>query len=214
MVRPAQSASVQGSHPAYDVVAVATSAGGLHALSAVLSALPEQFPIAIVVVQHLEANRKSFLTDILDKRTGLHVKQAAEGDHLQPHTVYIAPPGHHLLVDGHGTLHLSDTERINFVKPAADRLFESVATSFKARAIAVILTGMGSDGAKGMQSVKHMGGITIAQDKATSEHFGMPGAAILTQAIDYILPLEAIAPKLIELSNPTSVTHPTRPHKA
>ncbi len=210
---PSQLIPFHRSDGAYDIVAVAASAGGLSALSTVLSALPGQFPLAILIVQHLDARKPSLLPDILRRRTALRVKQADAGDVLHPHTVYIAPPNHHLLVDPCGVIHLSDSERVNFARPAADRLFESVADSFKERAIAVVLTGNGSDGAKGIQAVKHMEGATIAQNEATSEYFGMPGAAIHTGAVDYVLPLEAIAPKLIELTA-ISVTHPKRPHTA
>jgi two-component system chemotaxis response regulator CheB len=129
----------------------------------------------------------------------LQVKEAEEGDRLQPATVFIAPPDHHLLINPDGTLSLSHSELVHFVRPSADLLFESMAATFKDRAIAVVLTGMGSDGSLGLTAVKKMNGTVIAQDQASSEFFGMPHAAIHTGKVDFILPLGEIAPALVAL---------------
>jgi two-component system chemotaxis response regulator CheB len=185
--------------PAFDVVAVASSAGGLQALSRLLSAVPADFPAAIVVVQHLDPRHRSLMADILSRRTPLKVKQAEEGDDLSPGTVHIAPPNKHLLVNPDGTLTLAQSELVHFVRPSADLLFESVAASYKDRAIAVVLTGTGSDGTMGVQAIKKMGGTVIAQDEATSEFFGMPGAAIQTGRVDFVLPLAEIPAALVTL---------------
>jgi two-component system chemotaxis response regulator CheB len=139
---------------AFDVVAVAASAGGLKALSLVFSMLPPDFPAAVVVVQHLDPRHRSLMADILSRRTPLQVKQAEEGDRLRPGTVYIAPPDRHLLVNPDGSLSLSQSELVHFVRPSADLLFESMAASYKERSIAVVLTGSGSDGTMGVQAVK------------------------------------------------------------
>ena len=184
---------------AFDVAALAASAGGLTALSRVLSALPSDFPAAVVVVQHLDPRHRSLMADILSRRTSLRVKQAEEGDLLTPATVYIAPPNRHLLVNPDGTLSLSQSELVHFVRPSADLLFESVAASHKDRAIAVVLTGTGSDGAMGVQAIKKMGGTVIVQDEKTSQFFGMPAAAIQTGNTDFILPLDEIASALVTL---------------
>jgi two-component system chemotaxis response regulator CheB len=184
---------------AFDVVALAASAGGLKALSHVLSALPPDFPAAVVVVQHLDPRHRSLMADILSRRTPLKVKQAEEGDVLNPATIYIAPPNRHLLVNPDGTLSLSQSELVHFVRPSADLLFESVAASYKDRTIAVVLTGTGSDGAMGVQGIKKMGGTVIVQDEKTSEFFGMPAAAIQTGNADFILPLDEIASALVTL---------------
>jgi two-component system, chemotaxis family, protein-glutamate methylesterase/glutaminase len=181
------------------VVALAASAGGLTALSTVLAALPADFPAAVVVVQHLDPRRRSYLSDILRRRTTLRVKEAADGDSLRPGTVYVAPPDKHLLVGSDGRLALTSTERVHFVRPSADLLFRSSADSFKDRAVAVVLTGTGSDGGAGVTAIKKMGGTVIAQDRASSEFFGMPATAIDTGSVDLILPLEAIAPALVAL---------------
>jgi two-component system, chemotaxis family, protein-glutamate methylesterase/glutaminase len=184
---------------ARNVVALAASAGGLAALSQILAALPSEFPAALVIVQHLDPRHRSMMAAILSRRTTLRVKQAEEGDRLHPANIYIAPPNRHLLANSDGTLSLSQSELVHFVRPSADLLFESVAASYKDRAIAVVLTGTGSDGVMGVQAIKKMGGIVIAQDVYTSEFFGMPGAAIHTGEVDFILPLKEIAAVLVRL---------------
>jgi two-component system chemotaxis response regulator CheB len=184
---------------AFEVVALASSAGGLRALEEVLSGLPADFPAATVVVQHLDPRHRSLMADILGRHTALRVKQAEDGESVVPGTVFIAPPNKHLLVNPGGRLSLSDSELVHFVRPSADLLFESVAGSFRDRAIAVVLTGTGSDGAMGVRAIKKVGGTVIAQDKATSEFFGMPGSAIQTGEVDFILPLLEIAPALVTL---------------
>lgn len=184
---------------AFNVIALAASRGGLKAISTVLSALPADFPAAILVVQHLSPHYPSQLPEILSRRTALRVKPAVTGDLLRPGTVYVAAPARHLLVGSNGTLLLSDAPKMNFVRPAADKLFMSMAATYKSRAIAVVLTGNNADGALGVLSIKKHGGIAIAQDEATSEFFKMPRAAIATGKVDLVLPVEAIASTLINL---------------
>ena len=184
---------------AFDIVALAASAGGLKALSQVLSALPEDFPATLVVVQHLDPRHRSLMAEILSRRTPLLVKQAEEGESLRPATVYIAPPNRHLLVNPDSTLSLSQSELVHFLRPSADLLFESVAASYRQRAIAVVLTGTGSDGAMGVQAIKKMGGTVIAQDETTAEFFGMPSAAIDSGSVDFVLPLNEIPMALVTL---------------
>lgn len=182
------------------VIAIAASAGGLSALSQLLSGLPPALNAAILILQHLDPTRSSRLAAILDRRTQLPVKQAQSHDRLRPATVFTAPPGVHLLVNSEGILSFSHLPAVNFVRPAADLLFESIAASFGRRAIAVVLTGTGHDGARGAQVVKRAGGTVIVQDEATSEFFGMPGAAIGAGQVDAILPLDQIAPYLEKLT--------------
>jgi two-component system chemotaxis response regulator CheB len=184
---------------AFEVVAVAASAGGLKALTAVLSPLTRDFPAAIVVVQHLDPRHRSLMAEILDRCTALGVRQAEEGDVLRPGTAFIAPPDNHLLVNPDGVLSLSKSELVHFVRPSADRLFESVAAGYRDRAIAVVLTGSGSDGSTGVVAVKTMGGTVIAQDEATSEFLDMPSAAVRTGKVDFVLPLNEISAALVSL---------------
>ena len=184
---------------AFNVVALAASAGGLQAISTILSALPADFPAAILVVLHISPTCTSRLAEILSWRTALQVKPAATGDVLRPGTVYVAVPAHHLLVQPNGTLLLADTPKMNFVRPAADKLFMTMATNYQSRAIAVVLSGSNSDGALGVLSIKKYGGVTIAQDESTSKFFDMPGAAIATGRVDLVLPPDAIARALVHL---------------
>ena len=186
-------------HPPFEVVALAASAGGLGALSEVLAPLPADFAAAIVLVQHLDPNHKSLMAEILGRRTALVVRQAEQGDRIGPGGVWVAPPGHHLLINVDGTLSLTTTELVHFVRPSADLMFDSMAAGYRDRSIAVVLTGTGSDGEMGVRAVRKMGGTVIAQDRATSEFFGMPGAAIETGCVDFILPLGEIAPALATL---------------
>ena len=184
---------------AFDIVALAASAGGLTALSRVLAALPADFPAVIVVVQHLDPRHRSLMADILSRRTSLRVKQAEEGEEVSAATVYIAPPNRHLLINSDGTLSLTQSELVHFLRPSADLLFESVAASYRERAIAVVLTGTGSDGAMGVQAIKKMGGTVIAQDEGSAEFFGMPSAAIHSGSVDFVLPLDEIPTALVTL---------------
>ena len=184
---------------AFDVVAIAASAGGLNAINIVLANLPSEFPATIVVVQHLDPRHRSLMAEILARNTPLSVKQAEDGETMEPGTVYIAPPDQHLLVNSDGTLALSQSELVHFVRPSADLLFESVAASHKERSIAVVLTGTGSDGSMGVQAIKKMGGTVICQDVDTAEFTGMPLAALQSKCVDFSLPLDEIAAALVTL---------------
>jgi two-component system, chemotaxis family, protein-glutamate methylesterase/glutaminase len=182
-------------------VAFAASAGGLSALSQVLSVLPPDFAAPILVVQHLDPEHRSWMAEILARRSGLRVEQVRGGERLAAGGVYVAPPGHHLLVAADGELSLSDTARVKFSRPSADVLFASLAASWGSDAIAVVLTGTGSDGADGVCAIKSRGGTVIVQDEASAQFFGMPDAAIRTGTADRILPLDAIAACLVELTS-------------
>jgi two-component system chemotaxis response regulator CheB len=182
----------------FEVVALAASAGGLNALTHVLAALPAGFPAALVVVQHLDPRHRSLMADILNRSTSLPVRQAREGDRLEPGVTHIAPPDRHLLVNSDRTLSLTQTELVHFVRPSADLLFESTAASFRERAIAVVLSGSGVDGAMGVTAIKKMGGTVIVQD-AAADFPGMPQAARATGVVDFVLPLDEIAPALQKL---------------
>ncbi len=192
---------------------MAASAGGLQALSVVLSGLPADFPAAIAIVMHLAPDHKSILAEILNSRTPLPVREARTGDHLAPAQVFIAPPNHHLLVGKGGRLALSSSvsEKVHHARPSAEPLFASVAHWYKKLAIAVVLTGGDGDGSLGVQLIKQQGGMVIAQDRPTSQDFSMPQSSIQTGDVDYILPLAAIASKLITLAGVAGASHQARP---
>jgi two-component system chemotaxis response regulator CheB len=185
--------------PVFDIVAMAASAGGVSALTYLLGELPVDFGAIVVIVQHVDPGRRSLLPQVLARHARLPVVNAEEGMMMAPDHVYLAPPNHHLVIDHDGGLTLTRTELVNFVRPSADLLFESVAVAYGDRAIAVVLTGAGRDGAMGASAIKRRGGIVIAQDEASSEFFGMPSAAIATGAVDFVLPLRQIAPKVVGL---------------
>ena len=185
--------------PTFPVVVLASSAGGLKALMTIFAEIPQDCPAAFLVVQHVAPTKKSHLAEILGRHSALPVKAVEEGDRIAPGRVFVAPPDHHLLVNADDTLSLGQGPKVRHVRPAADVTLASVAEHLRDRAIAVVLTGADSNGAAGVRSVKVRGGSVIAQDKATSQHFAMPRAAIETGAVDFILPIDQIAAKIIEL---------------
>lgn len=180
------------------VVAICASAGGLDATRQILSALPADFGAAITVVQQVDSDDASIIPEILARHTALDVKYAQQGDVLVPATVYIAPPEQHLLVNPDGTLCLFSSNLVHFTRPSADLLLESVAASFRGRAIAVMLKGTGNEGTVGIRAIKQMGGRAIAQEPDSDELFDM-AAAIDTDMMDLILPLQQMATNLLSL---------------
>ncbi len=198
--------------PIFPIVAMVASAGGLAALAAVLSHLPRDFGGAVVIVQHLEPTRPSLLAPILGQSSGLPIREARQGDRLQPGLALVAPPNHHLIVQADLSLALTSTARVHYTRPSADALLESLGRAVGPRTIAVILTGAGSDGAEGARIVKQAGGMVLAQDRATSQNFGMPGAAIQTGCVDAVLPIDQMAPTLVRLVRAT--TGSDRPRSA
>ncbi|MFJ8913384.1 chemotaxis protein CheB [Amycolatopsis sp. NPDC102389] len=184
---------------AYEIVAIGSSAGGVKALLAVLGALPAGFPVPVVIVQHLDPRHDTILADILDRQSRLRIKLAETGDLLEPGVVHVAPPDRHLLVDSGGKLSLSMVDKVKFVRPSADLLFESVAAVYGPAALVCVLTGTGSDGAAGAGVVKSRGGTVIAEDPETAEFEGMPQAVTKSVSVDLVLPLDEIAGALVGL---------------
>jgi two-component system chemotaxis response regulator CheB len=181
------------------LVVIASSAGGLAALSGVLSGLPRTFPAPLLVVQHIQAGHPSSLVAILSRRTELSVRQTAGSERPEAGVVYVAPPGHHVVVVDGPALALDDSPPLHFLRPCADLLFESAARVCGACVIGVVLTGNGSDGAAGIRAIKISGGVVIAQDRASAAFPSMPESAVATGSVDYVLPLAAIAGKLVAL---------------
>ena len=165
----------------------------------VLSALPTDLPAPVVIVQHLAPHHPSHLAAVMARHTPMEVHQARDGEALRNGVVYMAPPDRHLLVNSDGSVGLADTELVHFLRPSADRLFESAAAACGAGLVAVVLTGTGEDGATGIRAVKKMGGAVIVQDESSAEFPGMPHAAISTGVSDRILHLPDIGPAIAEL---------------
>lgn len=182
---------------AIGVVALAASAGGLDALGQVLSNLPGDLPVPVLAVQHLDPRHDSQLAAILGRRTALSVVVARDGEAPAPGTVYLAPPNHHLVVTPEGLLALSQSPAVHFVRPSADRLFESLAARAGVRVLAVVLSGSGRDGADGVRAVRGAGGAVIAQ--AGARFSGMPQAAAATGCVDRMLPLGEIGDEIVRL---------------
>lgn len=180
----------------FDVVAVAASLGGREALEELLAPLPADFPAPVLVVQHVDARSPSFLPELLARRTRLVVKHAEHGEPLRAATVFVAPPGRHLLVDADRRCTLSDAPPVWFARPAADPLFESAARVFGARALAVVLTGRLRDGADGSIAVRAAGGVVLAQEPASCRAPGMPSAAIRSGAAHLALPINVLGTAL------------------
>ena len=180
----------------FPIVVVAASAGGLDALSRILSQLPPTFPAALAIVQHRALSYPHLLADILRQRTKLKVRDAEHGDEPQPGIVYVAPPGIHLVVDAQQRFALIDGVKVKHARPSGDLLFVSAAEAFGPRVIALVLTGGDGDGSGGLSAVKEHGGIVISQDEESARDPSMPKAAIATGDVDYILPLAYIASTL------------------
>lgn len=177
----------------FDIVALASSAGGITALGRVLGGLNANLRVPVLVVQHLDPRHETVIAHVLERRSRLPVVLAQHGEHAEPGRVYVAPPNYHLLVGPDNELTLSSSELVHFVRPSADLLFESVAGAYGPRAIACVLTGSGRDGATGVSAVKTRGGTVIVQDPEEAEFAGMPSAAVATGSADFVLPLDDIA---------------------
>lgn len=183
----------------FGVVAMCASAGGFNAVQTVLEALPADLGAAVVIVQHLDPHHRSRMAEILTRRVALDVREAHAGDALEPGTALIAPPDRHLLVTDDGRVELTSAPLVHFVRPSADLLFESVAAVYGARALGIVLSGTGRDGAEGTRAIASRGGLVIVQDPASAEFGGMPAAAVATGGAGLVLPLDAIAARVVQL---------------
>jgi two-component system chemotaxis response regulator CheB len=181
------------------ILAVGASTGGPAALAKLLGGLPPDLTVATVVVQHIADGFVPGLVGWLSSVTMLNVKVAEDGERVKPGTVYIAPTGCHTVVQDGGRVALLDAPPVDNQRPAVDVLFESIGQQYGRRAIAVLLTGMGRDGARGLQGIREAGGQTIAQDEATCVVFGMPKAAIELDAAKQVLPLPQIPMAVVQL---------------
>ena len=183
------------------IIAIGASTGGTEAIKEVLMQLPADTP-GIVITQHIPEAFSGPFAKRMDGVSAMTVCEAKDGQQILPGCVYIAPGSHHLMVERDGARYicrLNDGPRVNRHKPSVDVLFRSVAQNAGSNAISVILTGMGDDGAKGMVEMKQAGAPTIAQDEKTSVVWGMPGEAVATGCVDYVLPLSRVASKILSL---------------
>ena len=183
------------------LLVVGASTGGPTALATVLKALPNDFALPMLVVQHIAAGFLPGLVSWLQTASALPLKVAAEGESILPGQVYFAPEDRHLVVLARGMLGTNPAAPVSHVRPSATVLFKSAAQVYGAEVAGLLLTGMGDDGAAGLKAIHDMGGPTVAQDEATSVVYGMPKVAAELGAVDHIVPLDKIAASLVALAH-------------
>jgi two-component system, chemotaxis family, protein-glutamate methylesterase/glutaminase len=171
----------------YGAVVIGGSAGSLEVLAIVLSALPSDFPMPVLLVHHLHPSDDGGFSNHLARGARIPVIEPCDKERIEPGRVYVAPANYHMLVERCGAIALSVDERVNWSRPSIDVLFESAAAAWGSRLIAVILSGASADGARGMLAIKTAGGLTIAQEPAGAEYPVMPLAAIEMGAVDKVL---------------------------
>ena len=185
----------------FPVVGIGASAGGLEACRRLIGALPAGTGMAFILVQHLDPTHQSMMVDLLAGYTTMPVREAADGMKLEPDHLYVIPPGTYLSV-ANGTLHLSQPQARHGARLPVDFLLHSLADERGARAICVILSGSGSDGSLGAKAVKAAGGFVIAQEPGEAGYDGMPRSAIMTGAVDLVLPVTQIPDALLKYDRP------------
>jgi len=184
---------------AYSVVGIGTSWGGLAAMTKLLGGLPGDFSLPVVVVQHRGKDSDRLLSELLQDTTDMKVCEVEVKDPLTPGTVHIAPANYHVLIDA-GYLSLTVEEPVRFSRPSIDVMLSSAGDTYGAGAIGVVLTGANEDGSRGLSHIVKRGGRALVQDPRTAEIPIMPVAAIKAVPAAEVLPLDKLAPRLIELS--------------
>lgn len=190
--------ALPSAHPV-GLVAIGASAGGPGALATVLGGLPKNFRAALVIIQHIDEMFVTGLAQWLNQYSAIPVRLAGEGDRPRAGVVLLAGAGKHLVLKKSNQLGYTSEPRDNIYKPSIDVFFGSVCKHSGGNAVGVILTGMGADGARGLKALRDKGYHTMAQDQATSTVYGMPKAAVALGAAVDILPIQAIAPKLVSV---------------
>jgi len=184
----------------FRAVVMGASAGGRDALAAVLSRLPPDYAVPVLIVQHLHPDDDGGLADSLARATPLRVVAPCDKQCIEPGCVYVAPANYHRLVERIGSIALSTEGHVNWSRPSIDVLFESAAHVYGEQLLAVILTGANGDGTQGMRTVRALGGRALAQDPATAENPVMPQSAIDAGAIDEVLNLMNIAERMMDVA--------------
>lgn len=180
-------------------VVIGASTGGPAAVRYLLSQLPSNLPASILLVQHMPVGFTKFFSDNLNQVSALPVHEARDGETILPQRIYLAPSGFHLLVEKSGHLKLDTSPPLHNVRPAADKTFESAANVFKRKCVGVVMTGMGSDGAVGLLTVKELGGRTMVQAPETCVIPSMPESALKLGAAQEIVPLEQLPQRITEV---------------
>jgi two-component system, chemotaxis family, protein-glutamate methylesterase/glutaminase len=183
-----------------DLVAIAASTGGPNALGELMPQFPQDFPVPVVIVQHMPEMFTRLLAGQLDALTPLRVQEGRDGEKLEKGQVWIAPGNHHIAVRARGNervLGLNQDAPENSCRPAADVLFRSAAEAFGKNVLAVVLTGMGADGTRGAGAIREAGGAVIVQDEASAVVWGMPGSVVAANLADRVCPLDGIVPEVL-----------------
>ncbi len=193
--------SIKVAEKSYKIVTIGVSAGGMAALTEILSALPESFSMSIVIVQHKKEGQDDFLTTYLSQKCSLKITEAKEKHPILPGTVYIAPSGYHLLIERDFTFSLSIDPPVHFSRPSIDVLFESAADAYGNNLIGVILTGASSDGSLGLKRIRQKNGLALIQDPKSAEVNVMPLSALDISGADHVQALEEIGPFLVKIDS-------------
>jgi two-component system chemotaxis response regulator CheB len=184
----------------YKAIVIGISTGGVGTLKALLGALPADFPLPILIVQHLPHDSGDALAVFLDELCAIHVKEADEQERPTGGTVYLAPANYHLLVETDGRFGLSTDPPVNFSRPSIDVLFETAAEAFKEGLIGVVLTGAGIDGSLGLKRIKEKGGTTVVQDPIDAAADSMPRHAMAAVPPDHVVSLATLPQLFVNLS--------------
>lgn len=182
------------------IVGIVASTGGPAALMSILKQMPPLFPAPILIVQHISPGFLEGVAAHLNEAVPLNVTIARDGAPLQPGTAYLAPDGMQLGVSDKSTIRVTDAPPVHGFRPSGTYLFESIAEAFGPDAVAVVLTGMGSDGVEGLRSIRRAGGTIIAQDEQSSVVYGMPAAAVAAGLVDRLLPLDSIPAEIVDVT--------------
>ncbi len=185
------------------LIGIASSTGGPGALATAFKSLPADFPLPILVVQHVTRGFTIGLADWLNGETALQVGLAGHGETPRGGTILLAPDDYHMRVNGRGVVELSKETPYKGLRPSANYLFHSMARCYGSRAMGIVMTGMGDDGAEGIEALHKAGGITIAQDEKSCVVYGMPREAVMRNAVDQVLSLDQIAAALENLAKVT-----------
>ncbi|MBA3011935.1 MAG: chemotaxis protein CheB [Proteobacteria bacterium] len=184
----------------YEAIVIGASAGGLAALTAILPNLSKFLALPVIVVQHLSPDSDDFLATHFNRICSLCVKEAEDKEPIMDNTIYFAPANYHLMVEQDKTIALSTAERVQYSRPAIDVLFETAADAYADRLIGIILTGSNSDGTKGIQRIRELKGLVIAQSPESAQVNIMPLSAINQAGVDKILDLKEIAPYINQIT--------------
>jgi two-component system chemotaxis response regulator CheB len=200
VVRPSSpSFTAKGHISAPSLLVIGASTGGPRALQTLVPSLPADLGVPVVIIQHMPAGFTTSLARRLNAESQIAVREAADGDTLEVGVALLAPGGRHLQFDAAGKARLTNEPPVHGVRPSIDVTLASLTKTYGARTVAVLLTGMGKDGARGMKAVRDQGGITLAEDESTCVIYGMPKAAVDIGAVEHLLPLPQIADAITQI---------------